>query len=49
MCLQCDWKVDKVITVFMNLGVIIPIVQALVTCQLQGEHLSQFFFNGDMI
>lgn len=27
----------------MNLGVIIPLVQALVTCQLQGEHSSQFF------
>lgn len=28
----------------MNLRVIIPLVQALVTCQLQGEHSSQFFF-----
>lgn len=27
----------------MNLGVIIPLVQALVTCQLQREHSSQFF------
>lgn len=27
----------------MNLRVIIPLVQALVTCQLQGEHSSQFF------